>query len=194
MTPSLRFRLTTGVQLLARALLRVIAPAGLVTVSCNGMLGGAPGPLFVRASGEAPAWHAFAVCPVGLVELRVENWLLVENYEEVKENENVGRVLEDGCATEKPCLAQQNGQNAVVHGVTGVTVKAAYDEMPRWIDWRQCAFAPGKEVPDAAEMHDDAGEGEDAGRNRGATEFRQMKAARSEEDSIWHVADQHSRQ
>jgi hypothetical protein len=42
--------LTTGVQLLARALLRVLAPAGLVTVSCNGMLGGAPGALLKRPS------------------------------------------------------------------------------------------------------------------------------------------------
>ena len=31
--------LTTGVQLLARALLRVLTPAGHVTVGCNGMLG-----------------------------------------------------------------------------------------------------------------------------------------------------------
>jgi hypothetical protein len=122
------------------------------------------------------------------VELRVENWLLVEDYKEVKENENVGRVLEDGRATEKPCVAQQNGQNAVVHGVTGVTVKTAYDEMPRWIDWRQCAFAPGKEVPDAAKQNDDTDESENARCDGSKTKSRNMEPARCEEYSIGHVA------
>ena len=64
-----RLRLTTGVQLLARALLRVLAPAGLVTVSCNGMLGGAPGALLKRPSREAPAGNRTPVGPIRLPEL-----------------------------------------------------------------------------------------------------------------------------
>jgi hypothetical protein len=61
--------INAGVQLLARALLRVIAPAGLVTVSCNGMLGGAPGALLKRPSREAPAGNGTPVGPIRLPEL-----------------------------------------------------------------------------------------------------------------------------
>jgi hypothetical protein len=126
--------------------------------------------------------------------LRVESWLLVENYEEVKRNENEGRVLEDGRATEKPCLTEQSGQNAVVHRVTGVTVKTAYDEMPRWIDWRQCALAPGKEVPDAAKQDDDTDYDENARCDGSKTKSGKVDPSRCEEYSIGHVAGDHSRQ
>src|SRR5437867_766081 len=61
--------LTTGVQLLARAPQRVLTHAGRVTVSCNGMLGGAPGALLKRPSREAPAGNGTPVGPIRLPEL-----------------------------------------------------------------------------------------------------------------------------
>src|SRR6266487_5218142 len=62
-------RPTTGVQLLARAPQRVLTHAGRVTVSCNGMLGGAPGALLKRPSREAPAGNGTPVGPIRLPEL-----------------------------------------------------------------------------------------------------------------------------
>ena len=84
----LRGGLTTGVQLLARAPQRVLTHAGRVTVSCNGMSGGAPGALLKRPSREAPAGNGTPVGPIRLPELRLKDRLLVEDHEQVEEDED----------------------------------------------------------------------------------------------------------
>ena len=151
--------------------------------SCKGRvglivwLGGAPGRLFVRVRGEAPARHCLPVCPVRLVELGLKCRFLVENHEQMEGDEGADGVLENGSVTEEPRLAQENGENAVVHGVPSVAIQATYDELTRWIDRRQCAFAPGEEVPDAAKKNDDTGEDENAGRHRGNAEGGKMRPA-----------------
>ena len=61
--------LRTGVQLLARAPLHVLTRAGRVTVSGNGMSGGAPGALLKQPSREAPAGNGAPVGPIRLSEL-----------------------------------------------------------------------------------------------------------------------------
>jgi hypothetical protein len=61
--------LTTGVQLLARARLRVLALAGRVTVGCNGMLGAVVlfagpcffEPVFLEQSLSTPSWDRESV-------------------------------------------------------------------------------------------------------------------------------------
>ena len=51
-------------------------------------------------------------------------------------------------------LTQEDCENTVVHGVTGVAIKAAYHEEARRIDGCESALAGSEEIPDAAQEYE----------------------------------------
>ena len=120
--------------------------------------------------GEAPAWQRAAIRDSGLVEPIFENRFLVENHEQMECDGNEERVREDGHVTEEPNLAEEDGENSVVHGVTGIAIQPARNEVARWIDRSQRAFAASEEVPDAAKENGDSNKNQKTGRHGGRVE------------------------
>ena len=92
-------------------------------------------------------------------------------------DENADGVLEDRRATEEPRLAQENCENTVVHGVTGVAIQTTDNEVTRRIDGCQCALPSNEEVPDATKEDAETDEREDARGGGGDTEFGQLNGA-----------------
>ena len=70
----------------------------------------------------------------------------------MEEDEHQECVLEQRHATQEPRLAQDECENAVVHGISGKAIETRYDEHSRRVDGCESALALGEEVPDAAEQ------------------------------------------
>ena len=122
------------------------------------------------------------------MELSLENRLLVQNHEQVEGDENEGRVRKYRGAVEEPRLAHEDCEDAVVHGISGVTIKTADDKVARRIDWCEGALASREEVPDAAEQDESAEKDQGGSRDRGSTDRRNTQLVGREEHSIRHVA------
>ena len=122
------------------------------------------------------------------MELSLENRLLVQNHEQVEGDENEGRVRKYRGAVEEPRLAHEDCEDAVVHGISGVTIKTADDKVARRIDWCEGALASREEVPDAAEQDESAEQDQGGSRDRGSTDRRNTQLVGREEHSIRHVA------
>jgi len=115
------------------------------------------------------------------VELSLENRLLVQNHEQVEGDENEGRVRKYRGAVEEPRLAHEDCEDAVVHGISGVTIKTADDKVARRIDWCEGALASREEVPDAAEQDESAEKDQGGSRDRGSTDRRNTQLVGREE-------------
>lgn len=106
----------------------------------------------------------------------------------MEEEEHQECVLEQRHATEEPRLAQDECENAVVHGISGKAIETRYDEHSRRVDGCESALALGEEVPDAAEQDDCTGDGEDAGTDRGEAQFGNTQPVRGAEYAERNVA------
>jgi hypothetical protein len=106
----------------------------------------------------------------------------------VEEDEHQECVLEQRHAAEEPRLADDQSDDAVVHGISGKAIKTGYDEDSRSVDGCESALALGEEVPDAAKQDDRTGDGEDACTDRGRAELGETQTVRGAEYPEGNVA------
>lgn len=99
-------------------------------------------------------------------------------------------VLDDRKTVEEPRLAEENGEDAVVHRIAGKSIETDYDQLFRRIDRRECALTGSEEGPDASEEHDASEENEAGSGQRRNRESRKMEAIRSLENAKGNV-DRH---
>ena len=106
----------------------------------------------------------------------------------MEEDEDEKCVLDQSDAPEEPRLAEDKGDDAVVHGVAREAIQPLDDKEPWGIDGSESALACGEEVPDAPEEDQGAGYGEDACADGGEAKAWNEKAVRGSEDAEWDVA------
>ena len=108
-----------------------------------------------RSSGPGfrrePATDLGAVANVFIAESAVEVGFLVENHEELEAGSG-----KEGVENQQPRLikyhpACDDGEDADVHGIAGVTVESAHHELFRGINGSGSAASEGCEIPEAPE-------------------------------------------
>src|SRR5882672_10454330 len=106
----------------------------------------------------------------------------------MEEDEDEKCVLDQSDAPEEPRLAEDKGDDAVVHGVAREAIQPLDDKEPWGIDGSESALACVEEIPDASEEDQGAGYGEDACADGGEAKAWNEKAVRGLEDAEWDVA------
>jgi len=106
----------------------------------------------------------------------------------MEEDEDEKCVLDQSDGPEEPRLAEDKGDDAVVHGVASEAIQTSDDKESRWINGSESALACSEEVPDAPEEDQGAGYGEDACGDGGDAKAWNEKAVRGSEDAERNVA------
>src|SRR5215218_1670508 len=101
----------------------------------------------------------------------------------MKEDEHEESVLKQSGAAKEPRLAQEDRENAVVHGIPREAIEAANDEEPRRIERCQGAAAGGQEVPHAEKEDGSAEQGEATSQQGGGRKTGNGKLLRSSENA-----------
>ena len=71
----------------------------------------------------------------------------------MEDDEHENRVLKQRDAVKEPRLAQEHGENAVIHRVPRKSIQPADYEARRRIDWRERPATRREKIPDTAKQH-----------------------------------------
>src|SRR3989442_9967999 len=96
-----------------------------------------------------PATYARSVVIVLAPELSPKMTFLVENDEEVEDDHHDDGIEEHGGRAKEEGPAQNHGERADVHWISGVTIETSHDELLGRIDRRGGAPPECGEIPDA---------------------------------------------